>query len=69
MKTYSTRKMIDYFQTRGKENVIRFRTCLYLVKAFVNVFDRALEMSNLLVCKARHCKFMRWMVLGVGVVQ
>ena len=60
MENYSIREMIDYSQTRGKEDVIRIKAWLDLIEAFVNVLDRTFEIGLLFRCKARCSLFMCW---------
>ena len=51
MKDYSTRKIINYSQTRGEESMCKVKAWENFVKAFVDVFDGASEVCLLFVCE------------------
>jgi len=60
MKANSTREMINYPRTRGKERVKRIEAISNTVKAFVDVLDRALKVGLLFRSKFRSVTNFIW---------
>jgi len=65
MKTNSTREMIDYSRTRREKRVKGIKAVSNAVESFIDVLDRALEVSLLLHSKFGRCSFVRCLILSV----
>ena len=65
MKTNSTREMIDYLRSRGKEGVKGIEAVSNTIELLIDVLDRALEVGLLLHSEFGRCGFVRCLILSV----
>jgi len=55
VKANSTREMIDYLRTRGKERMERVEVASNAIKMLIDILDRALEIGLLFHSKFGSC--------------
>jgi len=65
VKAKSTREMIDYLRTRGKEGVKRVEAASNTVEILINILDRALEVGLLFRSEIGSCGFVGDLVLSI----
>ena len=65
MKTKSTREMIDYLRTRGKERMERVKAASNTIKMLIDILDRALEVGLLFHNKLGSYNFVGDLILSV----
>jgi len=65
VKAKSTREMIDYPRTRGKERMERVEAASNAIEMLINILDRALEVSLLFYSKFGSCGSVRDLILSI----
>ena len=65
MKANSTREMIGYLRSRGKEGVKGIEAVSNTVEPFIDVLDRALEVGLLFHSEFGRCSFVGCLTLSV----
>ena len=65
VKTKSTRKMIDYLRTRGKERMERVKAASNTIKMLIDILDRALEVGLLFHSELESYNFVGDLILSV----
>jgi len=65
VKAKSTREMIDYPRTRGKEGMERVEAASNTVKTLIDILDRAFEVGLLFYSEFGSCSFVRNLILSM----
>ena len=65
VKAKSTREMINYLRTRGKEGVERVEAASNTVETLIDILDRALEVSLLFCSEIGSCGFVGDLILSM----
>jgi len=65
MKANSTREMIDYLRSRGKEGVKGIEAVSNTIELLIDVLDRALEVGLLFRSEFGRCSFVGCLILSV----
>jgi len=65
VKANSTREMIDYLRSRGKEGVKGVEAVSNAVELLIDVLDRALEVGLLFHSEFGSCSFVGSLILGM----
>jgi len=65
MKANSTREMIDYLRSRGKEGVKGIKAVSNTIELLIDVLDRALEVGLLFRSEFERCSFVGCLILSV----
>jgi len=65
VKAKSTREMIDYPRTRGKEGMERVEAASNTVKTLIDILDRAFEVGLLFYNEFGSCSFVRNLILSM----
>jgi len=65
VKANSTREMIDYLRSRGKEGVKGVEAVSNAVELLIDVLDRALEVGLLFHSEFGNCSFVGSLILGM----
>ena len=65
MKSYYTREIINYSQTRRKKKIKGIETFSNFSKAFIDILDEAFKFCLLFCSKVRCREFVRGMILDM----
>ena len=65
VKTKSTREMINYLRTRGKERMEKVEAASNAVEMLINILDRALEVGLLFHSEFGSCGFVGGLILSM----
>jgi len=65
VKANSTREMIDYLRSRGKEGVKGVEAVSNAVELLIDILDRALEVGLLFHSEFGSCSFVGSLILGM----
>jgi len=65
VKAKSTREMIDYLRTRGKERMKRVEAAFNTMEILINILDRALEVGLLFHSEIGSCSFVGDLILSM----
>jgi len=65
VKTKSTKEMIDYLRTKGKERIERVEVASNAIEMLIDILDRALEIGLLFHSEFGSCSFMGDLILSM----
>jgi len=65
VKTKSTREMINYLRTRGKEGMERVEAASNTIEILIDILDRALEVGLLFHSEFGSCGFVGGLILSM----